>query len=73
MEAIIRKQKVCKALNSHPQKEMLIKLIKGFQKLEESSYSRDQINEVIQKLELPLTLHLWFTAKYSDLITLKFR
>lgn len=73
MEAIIRKQKVCKYLNSHPQKKMLVRLIKGFQKLEEAGYTKDQINEVIQKLKLPLTLHLWFTAKYSDLITLKFR
>lgn len=73
MEVIIRKQKVCKALNSHPQKEMLIKLVKGFQQLEESGYSKDKINEVIQKLELPLTLHLWFTANYSDLISLKFK
>lgn len=73
MEAIIRKQKVCKALNSHPQKDLLIKLIKGFQQLEESGYTKSQIDGVIQSLKLPLGVHLWLTGKYSDLISLKFQ
>lgn len=69
----MRKIKLTKQLNNHPQKENLIKLIKGFQQLEQSGMTKQEINEQIQALRLPLGIHLFFTAHYSDLISLNFK
>lgn len=49
-------------------KKEIINLIEGFRLLKQTGKSDDYILEIIQSLELPLSVHLFITGNFSALM-----
>jgi len=48
------------------------KIMKNLQQLKKNGLNNNEINTIIQKLKLPLKIHLFITANFSDLMELKY-
>ncbi len=64
MNKLLEQQKIAKTVHSN---EDLTKIVKLLQQL-----PKESVNETLQKMELPISKHMFVTANYSRLMKVKF-
>lgn len=74
MEKIKRKQILLQDFKilERETRDKLFKIMRNLQILEAQGLSRQEIDQVIQDMKLPIKFHLYITKNYSDLIELNY-